>query len=318
MSSDIQIRPANNEAAVILSALGKKTFTDAFAKYNREQDFHRYVDQAFQESTVQQELVDPNTKFFLAYRQKEAIGYLKLRWGQTITQIDDSRAIEIQRIYVNQTEMGQGIGKQLMQTALDYAQTYQFTTIWLGVWEHNPSAITFYKKWGFQTFSSHIFMMGNDPQTDLLMKRSVPSLKITPAQSNDLPAIKKLLQSQQLPTEDVNSQILFQIIKNSSGQVLGCCGLEIHEPFGLLRSLAVDTNFQQQGLGQQLVNSMLVLAKNNHISSLYIITTTAVKFFSQLKFEMVSRNNVPAVIQQTAEFSYLCPDSATVMQYRHL
>lgn len=318
MTHRIRILPATSETAVVLSTLGRQTFTDAFAKDNNEQDFQQYVEQAFQVSAIQQELVDPNTKFFLAYQQEKAVAYLKLRWGKTTARLGDDDAIEIQRIYVHQAEIGQGIGKQLMQTALDYAQANQFTTIWLGVWEHNPSAIAFYKRWGFQTFDSHIFMMGSDPQTDLLMKRSIPPLKIVPALTEDFPNIEKLLRVQQLPTEDVTPQIFFRVIKSTAGQVVGCCGLEIHDSLGLLRSLAVATNFQQQGLGQQLVNDIIAIAKENQISCLYLITTTANTFFKKFGFETVAREDVPLTIQQTREYSHLCPTSATVMQSTYL
>lgn len=313
---EVQIELASEQMASELAVLSRQTFVDAFEKDNNEQDFYAYVDEAFQESTIHQELVDPKAAFFVAYEQDSLVGYLKLRFDRTPSQLSEERALELQRIYVQQSAVGNGIGAQLMQTALDYAQANYFTTLWLGVWEHNSRAIAFYEKWGFRTFSSHLFMMGNDPQTDLLMKRTVPPFEFISAQPQDLAELRTLLQSQQLPVEDLNNHISFLLTRNTADKVVGCCGLESYSSVGLLRSLAVDPVFQGKGLGKRLVQQTLAMAKEKELETIYLLTTTAADFFQKIGFNQVSRTDVPMSIQQTREFAQLCPDSAVVMRLK--
>ena len=294
--------------------ISRQTFTDAFEKDNNKQDFFAYVDEAFQEYTIRRELADPKSVFFVAYEQESLVGYLKLRSDRIPSQLAGERALELQRLYVQQSVIGKGVGTRLMQTALDYAQANYFTTLWLGVWEHNQQAIAFYENWGFRTFDSHLFMMGNDPQTDLLMKRSVPPFEFDLAQSHDLTKIRTLLQSQQLPVEDIDNHISFLLTRNTADRVVGCCGLEFYSSVGLLRSLAVDPAFQGKGLGKQLVQQTLEMAEKKGLEEVYLLTTTAADFFPKLGFNPINRAEVPVVIQQTPEYAQLCPDSAVVMK----
>jgi ribosomal protein S18 acetylase RimI-like enzyme len=93
--------------------------------------------------------------------------------GTTPKELKGARAIEIHRIYVLQEMIGQGIGKALMERSLALAQLNNYEVIWLGVWEKNTRAIQFYKKWGFKKFSSYIFRLGTEDQTDYLMKKDL-------------------------------------------------------------------------------------------------------------------------------------------------
>jgi ribosomal protein S18 acetylase RimI-like enzyme len=81
--------------------------------------------------------------------------------------------LEIERIYVDSKFHGEGIGKSLLDKCIQLARLKNIKTVWLGVWEHNPNAIAFYKKYGFKKFDDHIFLLGRDPQTDWLMSKSV-------------------------------------------------------------------------------------------------------------------------------------------------
>ena len=70
-------------------------------------------------------------------------------------------------------KIGKGVGKKLMEASIDIAKEKGKKALWLGVWENNQRAIDFYTKWGFQKFSEHAFMLGNEIQTDWLMKKPV-------------------------------------------------------------------------------------------------------------------------------------------------
>jgi ribosomal protein S18 acetylase RimI-like enzyme len=95
---------------------------------------------------------------------------LKLNIGQSQTEIKNDNALEIERIYVLNEFQGQSIGQQLFEKALERAYVQKVDFIWLGVWEENKRAIQFYTKNGFVAFDKHIFKLGDEEQTDIMMK----------------------------------------------------------------------------------------------------------------------------------------------------
>ncbi|HTE12726.1 MAG TPA: GNAT family N-acetyltransferase, partial [Chitinophagaceae bacterium] len=88
-------------------------------------------------------------------------------------ELEDAEAIEIGRIYAVQKTIGLGVGKALMQACIGIAKEKNKQLIWLGVWERNQRAISFYSKFGFEKFGEHDFVLGNDVQTDWLMKKII-------------------------------------------------------------------------------------------------------------------------------------------------
>jgi ribosomal protein S18 acetylase RimI-like enzyme len=96
-----------------------------------------------------------------------------MKMGEIPAGLNSTKTIEIERIYSTQEYIGKKAGKSLMEACLDVAREQDCETIWLGVWEHNPRAIAFYEKWGFEKFGSHPFLLGTDLQTDLLMKKNL-------------------------------------------------------------------------------------------------------------------------------------------------
>lgn len=157
--------------ADVLLALSKKTFFDFFAHLNKPEDMEAYASVAFTPQKIQAELSNPNSHFFFAMLNGEIAGYLKLNYGAAQTEFQDSDAVEIERIYVLVQHHGKKIGHQFIDFTLKEAAGKNLQCVWLGVWEHNHKALTFYKKHGFEVFSSHEFILGSDRQTDLLMKK---------------------------------------------------------------------------------------------------------------------------------------------------
>jgi len=159
--------------ADVLLALSKKTFFDFFAHLNKPEDMEAYSSVAFTPQKIQSELSNPNSHFFFAMLNGEIAGYLKLNYGTAQTEFQDSNAVEIERIYVLAEHHGKKIGHQFIDFTLKEAAAKKLQYVWLGVWEHNQKAFTFYKKHGFEVFSSHEFVLGSDKQTDLLMKKAI-------------------------------------------------------------------------------------------------------------------------------------------------
>jgi ribosomal protein S18 acetylase RimI-like enzyme len=154
-----------------LLAFSRETFYEFFAKWNNIVNMDAYAAIAFNPQKIHAELSNPNSEFYFAMLNAEVAGYLKLNFNGAQTELKDKNALEIERIYVSGKYHGKHIGKQLLDFATDIALNKRFSYVWLGVWEHNDKAIGFYEHYGFQAFSSHEFMLGDDKQTDLLMKK---------------------------------------------------------------------------------------------------------------------------------------------------
>lgn len=143
------------------------------------------------------------------------------------------------------------------------------------------------------------------------------SNKIEPAHKVDLPRIKSLLGASELPHEDLTPAHLEHFfVMNVGNKLVGSIGLEALAPFGLLRSLAVAKPYRGRELGVELVRHLEDYARTCGIKALYLLTTTAALFFSELGYTVADRASTPAPLQATAEFKSICPDSAVCMMKR--
>jgi len=157
--------------ADILLSYSKKTFYEFFAHLNDPANMEVYSAVAFAPQKMLAELSNPESEFYFAIFEDKIAGYLKVNFNNAQTEFKDKNALEIERIYVSGEFHGKHIGKQLLNFAVETAINKHFDYVWLGVWEHNYKAIGFYEHNGFETFSSHEFMLGDDEQTDLLMRK---------------------------------------------------------------------------------------------------------------------------------------------------
>lgn len=171
--SEIKIRLAAKEDAELIAELSRTTFYDAFANDNTKEDMDLFMNEQFSKTALMQEVEDGDGIFILAFAGNEACGYARLRFMNKEKILENENAIEIARIYALQSSIGKGVGSALMQKCLSIATEQNKKMIWLGVWEKNLRAIEFYKRWGFEKFSEHTFLLGKDLQTDWLMKRTV-------------------------------------------------------------------------------------------------------------------------------------------------
>jgi diamine N-acetyltransferase len=170
---NLTIRLATPADAELIADLSRQTFYETFIDNNSKEDMDKFMNEQFTRERLIAEVGAENNIFFLALDGDEAVGYARLRENNKPPELGDANTLEIARIYAATTSIGKGIGKALMQKCLDTAVELKKDTVWLGVWEHNQRAIDFYTKWGFEKFSTHVFLLGNDPQTDWLMKKKV-------------------------------------------------------------------------------------------------------------------------------------------------
>ncbi|HLO43365.1 MAG TPA: GNAT family N-acetyltransferase [Leadbetterella sp.] len=153
-----------------LQHIGKQTFFETFSSSNTEENMKNYLEEGFSVAKLSNELADPNSQFYIAIHGENVIGYLKLNYGASQTELKNEAALEIERIYVLKDFHGKNVGQLLYNKAMEVAKLKKVDYVWLGVWEENPRAISFYKKNGFVEFDRHIFKLGDDEQTDIMMK----------------------------------------------------------------------------------------------------------------------------------------------------
>ncbi|WP_326983541.1 GNAT family N-acetyltransferase [Chryseobacterium sp. MYb264] len=169
--TSITIKKASIEDLETIQNIGRETFYETFAEHNSEEQIQQYLTESFASEKVINELNDPDSQFFIAYEAEDPIGYLKVNSGKAQTELQDETSLEIERIYVKSSHHGKKIGQLLYDKALEIALQEKKKYLWLGVWEENLRAVNFYKKNGFIEFAQHIFRLGNDEQTDLMMKK---------------------------------------------------------------------------------------------------------------------------------------------------
>jgi ribosomal protein S18 acetylase RimI-like enzyme len=169
----IEITGVAKADLLVLQAISKQTFTEAFSEENSEENMRKYLNEQLSAEKLSEELADKNSAFYFAKSDNKVIGYLKLNFGQSQTEIKDTLSVEIERIYVLKEFYGKEVGKQLLEMAIQISRQRKADYIWLGVWEHNQKAISFYRKFGFTEFGTHIFKLGNEEQTDIMMKLAI-------------------------------------------------------------------------------------------------------------------------------------------------
>jgi len=166
----VEISSVHLEDMERLQAISQKTFAETFAAFNSSENMRLYAAKHFSVEKLSDEWRQLISKFFFATHLNRIIGYMKLNISDAQTEICDENSMEIERIYVLKEAQGNQVGQQLLHYAMQIAKQNQKEYIWLGVWEKNKQAIDFYLKNGFIIFDKHEFVLGDDRQTDWLMK----------------------------------------------------------------------------------------------------------------------------------------------------
>lgn len=167
----IEIKRVTEKNVNELQRISRQTFRETFADSNSAEDMAKYLEESFAINKLIDEINNEGSEFYFALLSSDVIGYLKVNFGKSQTELQDNKGLEIERIYVLQQYHGLKVGQVLYERAISLAKDKNMDFIWLGVWEENPRAISFYKKNGFTEFDKHIFKLGTDEQTDIMMKK---------------------------------------------------------------------------------------------------------------------------------------------------
>ena len=168
---EINIRKISVADVEQLSALARQTFYDTFKDTCTAEDMEMFLQQYYNTGQLSAELNNPLTYCFFVEVDDKPVAYLHFMEDyNSLPLMKKWKALELKRIYVLKEFHGKSIGQVLYEKAISIALQKNAEYIWLGVWEENPRAIRFYEKNGFLEFDKHIFKLGDDEQTDIMMK----------------------------------------------------------------------------------------------------------------------------------------------------
>jgi len=138
-------------------------------------------------------------------------------------------------------------------------------------------------------------------------------MQITEA-TNYKSQVLALLGDQKLPVSDIPGSLNNFVIAIEGGEVIGVAGLEVYSNYGLLRSLAVRPEFRGKKIAGKLISRIEAMSFSKGLKAIYLLTETAAGYFKLKFYEEVKRDDVPAEVQASSEFSHVCPQSAIVMK----
>jgi diamine N-acetyltransferase len=168
------VRPAVAADAAELSELAERTFRDAFSDLNTPENMDLHCAAAFSPALQAAEIANPAIHTVVAASTGRLVAFAQLHLrSEAPASVSVSPSVELHRIYVDQAFHGTGLARALMAYVLEKAEEQGAAAVWLGVWEHNPRAIRFYQRLGFEEVGDHVFVVGTDPQRDLVMIRTL-------------------------------------------------------------------------------------------------------------------------------------------------
>ena len=169
----INIKKCTLEDSRKLQEISYETFNETFKDQNSPENMNAYLERAFNLKQLEKELSNISSQFFFVYFNNEVAGYLKVNINDAQSEEMGNESLEIERIYIKNKFQKHGLGKYLLNKAMEIAMERNKKKIWLGVWEKNENAIAFYKKMGFVQTGAHSFYMGDEEQMDFIMTKTL-------------------------------------------------------------------------------------------------------------------------------------------------
>ena len=169
----INIKKCSLEDLSKLQEISYQTFNETFKHQNSPENMNAYSERAFTLKQLENELSNRSSQFFFIYFKQEVAGYLKVNSNEAQSEEMGDDSLEIERIYIKNNFQKHGLGKELLNKAIEIALELSKEKIWLGVWGKNEKAIAFYKSRGFVQTGGHSFMMGDEEQMDLIMTKTL-------------------------------------------------------------------------------------------------------------------------------------------------
>ncbi|MBP2058051.1 ribosomal protein S18 acetylase RimI-like enzyme [Lactobacillus colini] len=170
---DYTIKKVTTRDVKELQKISRLTFKETFGADNSAENMAEFLDKAYDEEKLLKEIKNPNSQFFFLLVDNKVAGYLKVNEADAQSEDVAKNALEVERIYLSKDYQHRGLGLVLIKLAEKIARENNKDNMWLGVWEHNLNAQKFYQKDGFKRISQHTFIVGDDPQTDYILLKSL-------------------------------------------------------------------------------------------------------------------------------------------------
>jgi len=172
----LRIRRATIGDAEALATFAARVFIETFGDENKPDDLRDYVEESYGVAQQSDEIRDPNVATLLIeYDSGALVGYAQLCRKRVPPCVSGERPVEIYRFYIDRSRHGSGVAQTLMSAAFLQAREWGADVVWLGVWEHNPRAMAFYRKFGFADVGTIDFFVGPDRQTDRVYVIPLPA-----------------------------------------------------------------------------------------------------------------------------------------------
>ena len=171
--TEIVFRIAAIEDAELLTMLAEESFRKAYTGEIRSGDLESYIQEHFYIVRQQQEIMDPNAVIMITFIQDRAVGYSMIQTNPVPACVDQHSAVELKRFYLLPEAKGTGVADAQMQAILSNAKSKDHAAVWLGCWENNARAISFYRRWQFRSVGYHSFLVGSDLQRDIVFLREL-------------------------------------------------------------------------------------------------------------------------------------------------
>jgi len=168
-----ELRIAVASDARALAVLAERTFRATFEAMNTPEDMNLHCEAHYSEMLQSEEILDPGLQTLVCEESGQLVGFAQVRLGPGPECLRAQQPVELQRLYVSQDWHGRGVAQDLIAAAVGLAAAKGADQVWLGVWERNLRAIAFYEKCGFAEVGDHTFLLGTDPQRDIVMTRVI-------------------------------------------------------------------------------------------------------------------------------------------------
>jgi GNAT superfamily N-acetyltransferase len=169
MNLAFSIHPCGWKHYSLLADIGAETFYETFSHENEKADMVAYIEKTYNLKQVEENVLREDVHYYVAYDEKQDVGYIKLIENVEVALLG-GKVIELEKIYVRKPMQGSGVAALLMQQAIDFAKEQGANHLFLGVWQENERALAFYKKFGFEIFTTRTFMLGKRQCDDFLLK----------------------------------------------------------------------------------------------------------------------------------------------------
>jgi ribosomal protein S18 acetylase RimI-like enzyme len=167
------LRKVQDEDISGLSEFAARTFYQAYGWYNTEENMKNYVEKYFSKENLCKEIREPETEIYILTEDEKIKGYVKSGRQNNLEILKDYSHMEIERIYVDNSDQRNGFGKTMLDFIIQKAKEKNSQFLWLGVWQKNEKAIAFYSKNGFKIIGTTTFILGDDDQDDFIMAREL-------------------------------------------------------------------------------------------------------------------------------------------------